>query len=138
MSKEIFIAEFNPNESRHLIIESDKHSVWAYVLNSENQIEFEGFICSLGTLVDSTLDIERFINNELQPPLSKNAANEFSIQKGIQKTDFKIDWCNNLINIYINEVIFAIMDTLNQKCYSKSISESGAYGIPLTVYNDTL
>ena len=74
----------NKNVNRNLVIDSDKHSVWAYVLNHQNQIEFDGFLCSLGTLVESNEEVKEFIEKDLQPPLMKNVANEFSIQNELQ------------------------------------------------------
>ncbi len=129
---EIYITEYNKLENRNLVIDSDQHSIWAYVLDSENRIEFDGFICSRGTLVDTSSNVKEFIENDFQPPLTKNIANEFSIQSEIKNEDIKIFWNDNLIRILINETEFLKMDTLNKKSYSKAVSESGPYGIPLT------
>ncbi|MDE1208350.1 hypothetical protein [Tenacibaculum larymnensis] len=132
METEIYLTEYNETENRNLIIDSDQHSVWAYVLDSNNQIEFEGFLCSRGTLVESVENVKEFIAKDFQPPLRKNFANEFSIQSGIKNENLKIVWENNLIRISINETEFLKMDTLNKMSYSKAISEKGAYGNPLT------
>ncbi len=129
---EIYITEYNKLENRNLVIDSDQHSIWAYVLDSDNKVELEGFICSRGTLVDTSSKVREFVENDFQPPLTKNIGNEFSIQSDITKEDIKIFWNDNLIQILINETEFLKMDTLNKKSYSKAVSEPGPYGIPLT------
>ncbi|WP_375238886.1 hypothetical protein [Aurantibacter sp.] len=134
MKTEIYLTVFNESEKRNLIIDSDQHSIWAYLLDSQNQIEFDGFLCSRGTLVESNEKVKEFIEMDFQPPLIKRVANEFSIQIGITNENIKIDWKNNLIRILINDTEFLKMDTLNKKSYSKAISEKSVYGIPITEF----
>ena len=68
MDAEIYLEEYTEIENRYLVIESDHHAVWAYVLDENNQIEFDGFLFSRGTFVDSSENIKEFIGKGFQPP----------------------------------------------------------------------
>lgn len=132
MKTDIYITEFNETENRKLIIDSDEHSVWAYILDSENKIELDGFLFSCGTIVESIENIQEFIDKDFQPPLAKRFENKFSVLSGIKNENIKIIWGENLIKIFLNGIEYLVMDILNRQSYSKAISEKGAYGNPLT------
>ena len=135
---EIYLSKINEEQNREVIVEGDDHSVWAYVLKHSEEsigIEFDGFICSRGTLVESSKEIKDYINNAISAPLMKRYSNEFSIQREIENKDIEIDWHGNEISIKLNGIDFLIMDLKNRKSYSKSTSENGPYGIPITEKN---
>jgi len=135
---EIYLSKINEEQNREVIVEGDDHSVWAYVLKHSEEsigIEFDGFICSRGTLVESSKEIKDYMNNAISAPLMKRYSNEFSIQREIENKDIEIDWNGNEISIKLNGIDFLIMDLKNRKSYSKSISENGPYGIPITEKN---
>jgi hypothetical protein len=118
-----------------VVVEGDEHSVWAYVLkHSQESIGFEldGFICSLGPLIECSDDVKTSIDQCLSPPLLKEYANEFSLQPEIKNEHITIDWHGNEISIKVNGIVFLIMDIENRKSYSKGVSKNGPYGIPLT------
>jgi hypothetical protein len=136
--KEIYISKINEEQNREIVVEGDDHSIWAYVLKHSEEsiaIEFDGFLCSRGTIVETSKEIKEYINKVISAPLMKKYSNEFSIQRGIENENIEIDWKGNEISIKLNGIIFLIMNIKNRKSYSKSISKKGAYGIPITKKN---
>jgi HSP20 family molecular chaperone IbpA len=131
LKTDIFLTLYNDEENYSLVIDGDEHSIWVYVLNSEGDIYFEGFLCSRGTVAKTSEEIEEYISQNFQPPLLKEFENKFSIQQNIDKENIEIKWKNGQIHISINQVEFLKMDILNKTAYSKSISSEGPYGIPL-------
>ena len=125
MDAEIYLEEYTEIENRYLVIESDHHAVWAYVLDENNQIEFDGFLFSRGTFVDSSENIKEFIGKGFQPPLMKSFANEFSVQRRMTNENLKIVWESSLVRNLIDNVEFSRMDTLNRISYSKATSKKG-------------
>ena len=135
---EIYLSEINEKQNREVVVEGDDHSIWAYVLKHSEEsigIEFDGFICSRGTLVETSKEIKEYINKAISAPLMKRYSNEYSVQSGIKNENIKIDWNGNEISIKLNGIDFLIMDIENRKSYSKSTSEKGPYGIPITEKN---
>ena len=72
------------------------------ILNDEQELLFDGFLCSRGTIVDESEDVERYINNDLQPPLMESYKNEYSIHNSIVNSDLKIEWSGEEVKVYIN------------------------------------
>tara|TARA_R100001369_G_scaffold31716_3_gene56246 strand:+ start:603 stop:1016 length:414 start_codon:yes stop_codon:yes gene_type:complete len=135
---EIYLTKINEEQNREVIVEGDDHSVWAYVLKHSEEstrIEFDGFICSRGTLVETSKEIKDYINNAISAPLLRQYSNEFSIQREIENKNIEIDWNGNEISIKLNGIDFLIMDLEKRESYSKSTSEKGPYGIPITEKN---
>jgi hypothetical protein len=139
----IYLSKTNNEQNREVIVEGDDHSVWAYVLKHSDEsigLEFDGFVCSRGTLVENSKEIKGFIDKAISPPLLKKYSNEFSIQKSIENENIVIEWNGNEIKVKLNGIDFLIMDIKNQKSYSKATSENGPYGIPIlekTNHNNT-
>ena len=135
---EIYISKINEEQNREIVVEGDNHSIWAYVLlQSEEsfEIEFDGFVCSRGTILESSKDIKKYINKVISAPLIKKYSNEFSIQRGIENENIEIDWKGNVISVKLSGIEFLIMDINNKKSYSKSTSKKGPYGIPINEIN---
>src|SRR5690606_12792820 len=114
----------------------DIHTVWAYVIditNNKDEIEFDGFICSRGTIIQTKDEIEAYINDDqgFAPPLLAEYKNEYSIVNDLVESDIKIDWKHNIVRIFIKGIEYLLMDLDSKKSYSKGISKSGSYGIPL-------
>lgn len=142
MKEELFISEFNEHLARAIVISGDEHSVWAYCMkvNDEGQeLLFHGFICSRGTILEDFSEIEDYVKIDLQPPLMAAYQNEFSIQEPLDNTDFKIEWYEQSgeAQIYLKGLLYLVMDMTNHITYTKSITEEGPYGIPLSVYLET-
>jgi hypothetical protein len=135
MREPVYISKYLDLLKKDLIIEEDKHSIWTYLLDSENdnKIILDGFICSNGTLVRKPSDVKEYIDKDFAPPLSEDYANEFSIQKNLSESDFKIETDKNNVTIYIMDSKFVILDLDRLKSYSKSVSKSGPYGEPLNI-----
>ncbi|WP_232124628.1 hypothetical protein [Tenacibaculum finnmarkense] len=117
-------------------MQGDIHSVWAYVIDitdNKDEIEFDGFICSRGTLIQNKEEIGTYINDDqgYAPPLLIEYKNEFSIINDLIESDIKIDWKDNIVRVYMKGIEYLLMDLDTKKSYSKGISKSGPYGIPL-------
>ncbi len=102
---EIYISKINEEQNREVIIEGDDHSVWAYVLKHSDEtigLEFDGFVCSRGTVVESSDEVKMFIDKGISPPLMEKYANEFSIQNSIENEDIEINWIRNEIKVMVS------------------------------------
>ena len=130
----IYLQEYNSRSDRHLIIDGDIHSAWVYLINKSSTgqvIEFDGFLCSRGTLIKTSNQIKEYIDNSFQPPLLEKFSNQYCIQADLKEQDITIDWQDEIIKILIKSEVFLIMDIKDQKSFSKSISAVGPYGYPL-------
>ena len=134
--QEIYITQSADNSKCQLVIQGDDHSVYAYFLNNSGEVEFDGFLCSRGTLVESSEEVRNFIENSQNPPLTKSFANEFSIHEELVADDISIDWQKNIIRISIKQIEYLIFDLVNKKAYSKSIKYDGPYGLRIEDYSD--
>jgi hypothetical protein len=130
MKDPIYIAKQIDSQSRELIIESDDFSIWAYLIDSENDnnILLDGFICSLGKVLDSTAEVKDYIDKGYAPPICKDFLNDFTVQKDIVEKDINIKIESKGISIYIRDLKFLEMDLINLESFSRSISKSGPYG----------
>ncbi len=132
----LFESKYDYEMKKCVLVQGDIHSVWAYVIDitdNKDEIEFDGFICSRGTLIDDSNEIEAFINHNqgYAPPLLSEYKNEYSIINDLVGSDIKIDWKHNIIRIFIKGIEYLKMDLETKISYSKGISKNGAYGIPL-------
>jgi hypothetical protein len=138
--EEIFISEINERINRAIVIEGDEHTVWAYcmkLVDEEKELLFDGFICSRGTIVDKSEEVRNFISNDYQPPLMDEYKNDFSIHESITNEDFRIKWENDsIIKIFMNEILYLVMDLKSQQAYSKSIKKQGPYGKQIIEYEN--
>ncbi len=116
-----------------MIIEEDDYSIWTYLTDSENEnrVVMDGFICSTGTIVKKSSDALEFINKGYAPPISEDFMNSFSIQKDLQAQDFRIEMFDNKVIVFIKGTSFVILDFINSKSYSRSVSKPGPYGLPI-------
>ena len=134
MNDTIYISQHINSINKDIVIEGDKHSVWAYLLDpeNENQIVLDGFICSKGTIVDSMEIIKDFISEGFAPPLCKDFINDYSIRNDLKEDDIQILISKDSIDIRIADVKYLSMDFNKLKSYSKAISNAGPYGFPIT------
>lgn len=133
MREHIYISRHLDSVKKDIIIEEDSHSIWTYLLDSENdnKIVMDGFICSTGTIVKKSTNVKEFIDKDFAPPISEDFVNGFTIQKDLLETDFRIETSENKVMIYIKGIIYVILDFANLRTYSKSISKPGPYGLPI-------
>ncbi len=138
MRESVYISKHLESLRMDLIIEEDKHSIWTYLLDSENEnkIVLDGFVCSTGTVVKKSSDVKEFIDIGFAPPISEDFINDFSIQKGLQGKDFKIKVSDNVVIIAVKGTDFVILDLLDSKSYTKAVSMSGPYGLPIEKMED--
>lgn len=137
--EEILVSEINEELNKAVVIDGDQHTVWAYcmeMINDEQELLFDGFLCSRGTIVSDSKEVQNYIENELQPPLMEGYKNKYSIHAAIVNDDFKIKWERNTIRVYINETLYLIMNMKNRISYSKSITKEGPYGKPISNYEN--
>ena len=134
MKGEIFISDFNEEVNKTLVVEGDEHTIWAYVLNSldgQNNIEFQGFLCSRGTLVEEESEIGDYIDQGFAPPLLRSFSNEYSVQEEITANNISIFWDKEKVGVLVDEVTYLILDYTNKVAYSKGVLEESPYGRPL-------
>lgn len=135
-SKALLKSEYDYELNKCILVQGDTHSVWAYVIDitdHKDEIEFDGFICSRGTIVQTKDEIEAYINDDqgFAPPLLTEYKNEHSVIKNLTETDIEIHWNKNIVRVFIKGVEYLKMELETKKSYSKGISKSGPYGIPL-------
>lgn len=131
---EIYLTKLIENGNREIVVEGDEHSIWTYVINHEdvsNGIELDGFVCSRGTLLHDSKEVEKYIESDFAPPLMKEYSNKYSIQRDIEDRDIEISWSGNLISIDLKGVEFLVMDLKKRQSFSKSVVKIGPYGIPI-------
>lgn len=136
MNEVLLTSEYNYEINKCVLVQGDIHSVWAYVIDitdNKDEIEFEGFVCSRGTLIADNSEIEKYINHDqsFAPPLLTEYKNEYSIINDLTESDIKIDWKDDIVKILIKGTEYLKMDLETKISYSKGISKSGPYGIPL-------
>lgn len=136
--KSLLESRYDYEMNKCVLVQGDIHSVWAYVIDitdNKDEIEFDGFICSRGTLILDEDEIEKYINDDqgYAPPLLTEYKNEFSIMYDLVESDISIDWENNIVRIFMKGIEYLVMDIDAQKSYSKGISKSGPYGFPLNL-----
>ena len=135
-SKALLKSRYDYELNKCILVQGDIHTVWAYVIDitdNKDKIEFDGFICSRGTIVQTKDKIELYINDNqgFAPPLLAEYKNEHSVIKDLSETNIEIHWEKNIVQVFIKGIEYLKMDLESKMSYSKGISKSGAYGIPL-------
>ena len=129
-------SKYNYDINKCVLVQGDIHSVWAYIIditNNKDEIEFDGFVCSRGTLIENSEEIETYINDDrgYAPPLLKEYSNKYSVIRNLEVTDIKIDWNDNIVRILIKGEEYLKMNVNSKKAFSKGISKYGPYGYPM-------
>ena len=129
---DIFLSHHNYQLQLNLLIESDEHSIWAYLIDdTSNETIQDGFLCSKGTILASSTEVKSLIDSGLAPPISQQYANQFTLQPNIQEKDIKVNWSDETVEILLHEVLFLRMNWQTKKSFSRSVSTPGPYGNPL-------
>lgn len=118
---------------RTLVIEGDGFSVWAYLLQEDDEnIDFSGFVCSLGTVVESDAEVERFLKEGNQPPLLQEYANEHSVVKDLSGDEIAVEVLDsNTLMVSVRAKEYLLIDVEEKQCYSIAVSQDGPYGYVL-------
>ncbi|MCK7591175.1 hypothetical protein M0G43_11365 [Subsaxibacter sp. CAU 1640] len=125
----IFIQSSSPINGQILIIEEDDYSVWCYILDkNKSEIEFSGFLCSVGDPTKTNLDLNKIKDSGLPPPLIAKYANEYSYSKNLKESDISIKWFETKVEIFIKGEKYLLMDLEDKISYSKGLSMDGPYG----------
>ena len=131
MMDPIFFSQYNSELDRHLVIEGDDHSVWAYIVMPEsNQIEMSAFLCSRGTLLDNPEEAQDYIRKGSAPPLAKAFATEHAVQANLTEEDIAAEWQMDSIFVLLKGEEFLEIDLTEKKAFCKAISQPGPYGDP--------
>ncbi|MCF1192029.1 hypothetical protein LRR18_10585 [Mangrovimonas sp. AS39] len=135
-SKVFLKSKYDYELNKCILVQGDIHSVWAYVIDitdNKDEIEFDGFICSRGTIIQTKDEIETYINDDqgFAPPLLGDYKNKHSVIKDLVEANIEIEWNNHIVRVLVKGIEYLIMDLKTKKSFSKSISKSGPYGMPL-------
>ena len=129
--EQILLESYHPESRKILILDHDDHSVWAFILDGETEeIEFDGFVCSISEPVETEEEVEKFLEEGFSPRITKAFASDSCHQPEILSKDFKADWLDEYtVEVSIDEELFLLMDINNGVCFTKSVKEDGPYGL---------
>lgn len=129
---ELYLSNYSQELDRVVVVEGDEHSVWAYVLTPDQKgIDFDGFLCSRGTLAKNSEEIKSYMEAGCAPPLFAELSTESAIQEDLQTEDIQILWEEQAANIFIRQELFLVMDIATKTAYSKAVKEDSPYGMVL-------
>ncbi len=133
MSADLYLSFHLAEAGRTLVVEGDGFSVWAYLLNDDDEsIDFSGFLCATGTLVESSEEVVHFLTEGNQPPLLREFANEFSIVADLQAEDITVDaLAEDKLAVSIRGKQYLLLDLADKQAYSIAVSEDGPYAYKL-------
>ena len=123
------LAEIN----RTLVIDGDGFSIWVYLLQEDDEsIDFSGFLCSMGTVVDSDAEVERFLQEGNQPPLQKEFENEYSVVGEVVPEDISVEVLDSEnLTVSVKGRQYLLLDLAERQSYSIAVAEDGPYGYKL-------
>lgn len=133
MTTDIYLSFHLAELDRTLVVEGDGFSVWAYLLNDDDEsIDFSGFLCSTGTLVDTDEEVERFIKEGNQPPLLRVFANDLSVINDLSSEDISVDALDDeSLAVSIRGKQYLLMDMADKQAYSIAVAQDGPYAYML-------
>lgn len=115
MKEPVYISKHFDSIKKKLIIEENKHSIWSYLVDSENdnEIIMDRLVCSTGTNVKKTSEVKDYIDKGFASPVSEEYVNRFTIQKDLIELDFKIEIFDNKVTVLIKNDRFVVLDIVN-------------------------
>ncbi len=130
MNADLYLSYHLATLDKTMVIEGDGFSVWAYLLQDDEQsIDFSCFLCATGTLAETDADVERFLEEGNQPPLMKEFANEWSVVEALQAEDIGVEALDDeTISISIRNKEYLLIDLAEKIGYSIAIAKDGPYG----------
>ena len=133
----ILFESYNSELEKIVILDNDEHSVWAFVMDNETQeIEFDGFVCSISEPFSSEKEVEKLLDEGFAPAITTEYAGSECVMSDILEKEFSAVWHDSgYLEISINDNTHVIMDLEEQITYSRAIGKDGPYGLSL---NDSL
>ncbi|AHM58326.1 hypothetical protein D770_00250 [Flammeovirgaceae bacterium 311] len=138
MDADLYLSFHLAEIGRTLVIDGDGFSVYAFLLKEDEEtIDFDGFLCSTGTLVDNEAEVGRYIQEGNQPPLMKQYANEFSVVKDLKAEEVGVEVLDQeTLAVSIRGKQYLLLDSAEKQAYSIAVSEDGPYGYVLMSGDD--
>ena len=125
----IFIEQQNPFGENILVIEEDKMSIWAYLIDENGQLIQDGFICSTGYLAKNKEEVKNAMSNGSAPPLLDSFQTPNSIQQNLNATDIAVKWVSqDEVLVWLRGKLFLRMLKSSKQSFSLAISDNGPYG----------
>ena len=125
----IFIEEQSPFLNEKLVVEEDEKSTWVYLVDADNNILQDAFLCSSGEIVTDIVEMKSVIENNMAPPLMESFRNEFSVQKSLSENDVKVKWVSeNEVKVFLGDKEFVRMLKKEKESYCLGVSKDGTYG----------
>ena len=125
----IFIEEQSPFLNEKLVVEEDEKSTWVYLVDADNNILQDAFLCSSGEIVTDIVEMKSVIENNMAPPLMESFRNEFSVQKSLSENDVKVKWVSeNEVKVFLGDKEFVRMLKKEKESYCLGVSKDGPYG----------
>jgi len=121
---------FNDNTNLSLIIENNGESIWAYLIDENQEMLKDVFLLSP---IEPCEELDRdSIENGNPPCLIKSIASKLAYQPEVLETDFSVVWsssCNSVLINFKNSALAAIYNN-QESGYSKSLQTSSGFGEP--------
>lgn len=130
----VLYESYNSERGKIVLLDNDENSIWAFILDGETQeIEFDGFVCSLTEPFANETDVEKILEAGGAPAITKEFASEFALQPDALTKEFAAEWQDDgYVFIYLDGELVLVMDLEEEVSFSKSIAENGPYGLALT------
>ncbi|WP_224999208.1 hypothetical protein [Cesiribacter sp. SM1] len=133
MDTDLYLSFHLAEIGRTLVIDGDGFSVYAFLLKEDDEsIDFDGFLCSTGTLVENEAEVARFIQEGNQPPLMKQYANEHSVVKDLKADEVGVEVLDDeTLAVSIRGKQYLLLDIAEKQSYTIAVTEDGPYGYVL-------
>jgi hypothetical protein len=130
----ILLESYNSENGKILVVDNDEHSIWAFLMDAETQeIEFDGFVCSLSEPFKTEEEVEKLIEDGFSPAITQAFASEYAHQPKALEYELNAEWQDDgYVFVYLNEELVLVMDLEENISFSKSVKENGPYGMALT------
>ncbi|HVU95416.1 MAG TPA: hypothetical protein VHE34_09335 [Puia sp.] len=129
MPEDLFLSSNDPGSNHYLVVEGDNLAVWAYLLNVEDEkILAHGLVCSR---MEPDEELKDPIDRTKPPPLIKRFASSHSIIPDLKEEQMKIEWINQQAKLYIDGILYLVMEVNTRRARCKAVSKPGRYGFPM-------
>jgi len=121
---------FNDDTNLSLVIENNGESIWAYLIDENQELLKDVFLLSPIEPLEELDEVS--IKNGNPPSLIKSVASKLAYQPIVLETDFSVVWspsCNSVLVNFKNSALAAIYNN-QESGYSKSLQTSSGFGEP--------
>jgi hypothetical protein len=138
MDTDLYLSFHLAEIGRTLVIDGDGFSVYAFLLKEDDEtIDFDGFLCSTGTLVENEAEVARFIQEGNQPPLMKQFANEYSVVTDLKADEVGVEVLDeDTLAVSIRGKQYLLLDIAEKQSYTIAVTEDSPYGYVLMLGED--